>query len=115
MKTQVVDWTPTTLGPFLRLILTLTLECEAEAAQELQRPVDQEPHSRSPIATERQSGRQGVAPCLHTCHDLRTVPDALADLAQPQFVDRTRLVAGRNDAARSGLSGALRLAMSAAN
>ncbi len=56
MKTQVVHWTPTTLGPFLRLILTLTLHCEAEAAQDMQSPADEAPHFRSSKTTERQPG-----------------------------------------------------------
>jgi hypothetical protein len=56
METQVVHWTPTTLGPFLRLILTLTLHCEAEAAQDMQRPADEAPYSQSSMATERQAG-----------------------------------------------------------
>ncbi len=56
MKTQVVHWTPMTLGPFLRLILTLTLHCEAEAAQDRQRPADEAPHFSSSITTKRQPG-----------------------------------------------------------
>ncbi len=56
MKTKVVHWIPTTLGPFLRLILTLTLECEADAAQDMQRPADEAPHFNTSIATKRQPG-----------------------------------------------------------
>jgi hypothetical protein len=65
MKTQVVHWTPTTLGPFLTLILTLTLHCEAEAAQDMQRPADEAPHFRSLIATEKQPGTR-MSPHIFT-------------------------------------------------
>ncbi len=45
MKTLVVDSTPTRLGPFLKLILTLTLQWEAEAEEDMQKPASQPPNS----------------------------------------------------------------------
>jgi hypothetical protein len=54
MKTQVVRWIPTTLGPFLRLILTLTAQPEAENIQHLQSHAGEAPEVSADAVIDRQ-------------------------------------------------------------
>ncbi|MGA3054076.1 MAG: hypothetical protein ABSD63_07700 [Candidatus Korobacteraceae bacterium] len=54
MKTQVVHSSPTTLGPFLKLILTLTLQGEAETAQKLQNSAGGAPDLSATATGEQQ-------------------------------------------------------------
>ena len=55
MKTQVVHSTPTTLGPFLRLILQVTTQYEAGMAEDPQSPVGGAPDlGRTPASDEGQ-------------------------------------------------------------
>jgi hypothetical protein len=54
VKTQVVHSSPTTLGPFLKLILTLTLQGEAETGQKLQNPAGGAPDLSATAVGEQQ-------------------------------------------------------------
>lgn len=65
MKTQVFHSSPTTLGTFLNLILTLRLQGEAEIAKDSQNSAGETPNLSALAATgERQSRARGCAMSL---------------------------------------------------
>ncbi|MGB8771922.1 MAG: hypothetical protein WCC92_20070 [Candidatus Korobacteraceae bacterium] len=56
MKTQRLYSTPTTLGPFLRLILALTAQHEVDTAENLQNPVAEAPGvSRAAVIDQKKA------------------------------------------------------------
>jgi hypothetical protein len=57
MKTQVVHSSPTTLGPFLNLILTLRLQGEAEIAKDSQNSPGETPNLSAFAATSERQRR----------------------------------------------------------
>jgi hypothetical protein len=65
MSTQVVHSTPPTLGPFLKLILTLTLQCEAEMAERKQNPSGEAPNMSAAAAKDPQQKTRPVR-CFST-------------------------------------------------
>ena len=87
MSTQVVLSTPPTLGPFLKLILTLTLQCEAELAEHGRGLLAKRQTSSAAAANDPQQKTRAGSLRLYSCHDPRTVPDAVVDLAPRQFLD----------------------------
>jgi hypothetical protein len=58
MKTQVGHSTPTTLGPFLRLIRKLATQLEADAVDKLQNPAREAPDLRATAAGEQRPGAE---------------------------------------------------------
>ncbi|HEY5177169.1 MAG TPA: hypothetical protein VII95_16545 [Terriglobales bacterium] len=58
MKTQVVHSTSATLDPFLRLILKLATQHEAETVENLQSPGDEAPNLSAAAASEQQPGAE---------------------------------------------------------